>query len=799
MYKFIQKEQVNQNIDLPVFVFNGQKLLPEICGLLLARGVTTDEGARVYFDPDAGDLSAPAGLKNIADASKRIKAAIENGETILIFGDYDADGICAAAILYKYLLSSGAAVTAYIPDRADGYGLSVPVIERLAEEYDPDLWITCDCGISNALEAEYILDLGMDIIVTDHHELPETLPVCLTVNPKLPGQEYKYPSLCGAGVALMLVWAMGGSHAAAQYFGLCAVATIGDMVPLTGENRILTILGIKQLNAQPPLWLKKLAGFAAVSFPLTAQDIAYKIVPKINAAGRMGRAADAFELITSDDPAAIATLSAAIEDASEKRKAASEAMYNEALADLKQEKLYDRYAIVLSSPEWEKGIMGITAAQLSGNFGRPVFLMSKASEKIYKGTARSIPGLNIREVLAAAGDTLIEYGGHFQAAGFSLKAEDIPAFKQRVLSYVKTRAQEGFFQYRQDYDAETTEGAITKELARQLRLFEPFGTENRMPLFKIKLKNAAVTPMKNKPEHISVAVGQGAGMMCFNGHRLTDIFKSCAEKELLVEIRLNTYMGREETSVIIKHSSCPVFYEDIGNERILAEYIKQNAEALSKKSAGANAAAPEIYAPGGLEAVMEGMIDNPYGLIVAAHSYSSYKKFAEKYDPCGENFLHEYIYPSSPNNYNRLIIAPDLKEFDLSFYHTLIFLDRPLTPGVASGTASCGAKIYIPQAGLSDIGAMLKASLDLSRGTFGRYYSLFKALENTPSRDVYALYDKAASVSGDINLPQFVVCLYVFAQLNLLEYAENAPLKLPPGKADLNNSPLYKTLTELLM
>ena len=796
MFKFFTNKQVNRD-DLPAFVFNGKPLLPITSALLAARGIDNAESARVFFDPGFDDLQDALLLKNIDAAADRIKAAILSGETILIYGDYDADGICAAAILFLYLKERGAQVIPYIPSRDDGYGLSVSAVERLAEEYNPDLWLTCDCGISNCAETGHIMDLGMDVIVTDHHDLPDDLPDCISVSPKLTQQGYAYPSLCGAGTAFMLVWALGGKEQAIRYIGLAAVATVGDMVPLDGENRIITQLGLKKINAKPPLWLKMLCESAGVAFPLSATDIAYKIVPRINAAGRMASAADAFEFITSDDLNVKTECLKKIEGAAAQRKAASDGLYAEAMADLRGERLYDAYGIVLAAPEWEKGITGILAAQLGNAFNRPVFIMSKGADNEYKGTARSIEGISARETLSAAAQYLTQFGGHAGAAGFSLPEKNIPFFKEAVLKALAGIADtdKELFAHKQDYDAEISESEITLELARQLKMFEPYGTGSRPPLFKLRLEKTTVTPMKNKPEHITVCTPSGVFLTGFNSHKLSGIFRSCVCKEVLTEIRTNAFLGKEELSVVIKHSSCPVLKGDISDERIAASLVDWAAFGLNfEAKAATNATNFVVYSEKDLEKLIEQGTKKPYGMLVIAHFFDAYEEFAAKYDPCGEKFLHEYLYPSSPNNYNRLIYAPSPDSFDFSFYDTVIFLYKPMLPEIAERICGSGAKVYIP--GEKEKNPAYLAKFDLSRAAFGKYYRLFAAMEGMPAGfsalpPAEALYHIALKRDASITYRQFIVCLRVFEELRLIEFGADKPLKLRQGKAELTDSKLY--------
>ena len=279
------------------------KLHPRLVELLFSRGIQGKDAINSFLNPDIARLCNPFLMKGMQEAVTRVRQAIEDGETIIVYGDYDADGVCASAILSLCFKSMGADVIVHIPSRVnDGYGLNVNSIERLIEEHNPDLIVTCDCGISGIEEVEHCRDLGVDIIVTDHHEPGNRLPDCIVVNPKQNGDEYPDKYLCGAGVALKFVQAFTGDDMYKEFFDIAAVATIADLVPLLNENRLIVQLGLKTMaSGKFNFGLKLLLRSQGIGGAVTSTDIAYKIAPRINAAGRMGDAYRAFEILTSPD------------------------------------------------------------------------------------------------------------------------------------------------------------------------------------------------------------------------------------------------------------------------------------------------------------------------------------------------------------------------------------------------------------------------------------------------------------------------------------------------------------------
>ena len=472
--------------------------------LLFSRGFIDEKSIVSFLHPNAENFYDPFLMKGMTEAVERINYAIENQERVIIYGDYDADGICANAILSLYLSSKGLDVYSHTPNRiGEDYGLNVETLEKLIEEVIPDLIITCDCGISCHDEVEFIQDLGVDVIVTDHHEVGSVVPECTVINPKQEDCHYPFSMLCGAGVALKVVQALGGKADMLKYLDLCSIATIADLVPLLDENRLIVQLGLNMIQSTENKGLKALFENQKISVP-TSSDIAYKIAPRINAAGRMGDAYRAFELLTTDNSTRVAEIIKDINKDNERRKKLCNEMYSEAVEDIENEDIVNNRAIVLSHPTWEKGITGIVAAKLCGDYNRPAFIMVN-SGNAYKGTCRSIDGINVYEILTECADLLLEFGGHSQAAGFSIEQKNIPEFKQRVNAILR-RYDGDLFLPNTEYDVEIAESELTYNFVNALDLLEPTGNSNSKPLFKLTECSFAVSPCKNNTNHISIVL-----------------------------------------------------------------------------------------------------------------------------------------------------------------------------------------------------------------------------------------------------------------------------------------------------
>ncbi len=744
-------------------------LNPKFVEILVARGINSEEAIDKFLNPKEDLFYDPFLMKGMSEAVTRINLAIENAEKIVVFGDYDADGVCAAAILSMYLSSRGLDVLVHIPNRiGEGYGLNIDTLSRIIENEMPDLILTCDCGISGANEVSFVLDLGVDVIVTDHHEISGPIPECIVVNPKQEDCNYPFNMLCGAGVALKLVEALSDRKTMLEYSDLACVATIADLVPLVDENRLIVQFGLKKLNERKNLGLKCL--FESLQIDnLTSSDIAYKIAPRINAAGRMGDAYRAFELLTITDRSAVKRIVDEIENDNFRRKSICDEMYEEAVGDIAFEDVINNRAIILSHPDWEKGITGIVAARLAGDFNRPSFILVRSGDT-YKGTSRSVEGINVHELLTYCKDCLIEFGGHAQAAGFSISPDKIDEFKIKVNEFLK-RYPDEYFYPKASYDLKISINDINTEFVRSLDLLEPTGNSNPRPLFLIEVTDAKVSPCKSSQNHVSVTVGN-LQMFAFNYARQSYQLLTNTPKDLLVELQTSSYSPRQIKGIIKACSPSELYI----NDEIVNGYKYSLLRYLPKDNAKF-----ELYS----EEDIVRFIDKIYGTLVISCSRESYEMFVKKHN--GIRF-HEFTYPTSKNNYSRIIVAPDLDQLSLYSYDRIVFLDAPLNDGVVSYINSkTKATVYLPKE------CENKYEVTGDRKVFATVFSALKENQNYSAASVFA-YWKNAFKQGEVEFNQFLFCVNVFSELNFIKVNANPySIHINSGvRAELSQSKLYK-------
>lgn len=746
--------------------------------LLFSRGLSDIDQIEKFLYPKKENFYDPFLMKGMKEAVERIKLAIENDEKVVIYGDYDADGVCATAILSLYLSSQGLNVYAHIPNRVgEGYGLNNDSLDNIIEKVFPDLIITCDCGISCYDEVNHVMDLGVDIIVTDHHEIGERIPECVVVNPKQEDCSYPYNMLCGAGVALKIVHALGGEAVMEDYLDLACVATIADLVPLLDENRLIVQLGLKQLAKGRNIGLRELFAELEIKVP-TSSEIAYKIAPRINAAGRVGDAFRAFRMLTEKDVDTVRRIIQEINQDNVKRKELCDEMYEEAVGDLAMEDMVNSKAILLSHPAWEKGITGIVAARLTNDYNRPTFIMVNSGDGTYKGTCRSIDGINVYELLSNCGDCLIEFGGHNQAAGFSIYEKNIPLFKQRVNEYLKD-VDDSIYVPTVKYDLDLDESDITAELARAFEMVEPVGNNNNRPLMKIKAKSLVVAPCKNNPNHISITTKSGFQMFAFSYSKQSYQFLSDGEKELVFELQSSSYYTKTPKGVLKFCKSENLYF----NKQYLPAY---RYELLSYKKGKSEAKYKLI--PGSQLSEIIGK--SVFGTLVVAENDDDYRYFSSKY----QTRFSEYIYSSNKNNYTKIIIAPDFRDYSLSLvlYNKIIFLKKPFSDNVISYINSrTNAEVYVlDRKNVAD-------NVELDRAVFAKYYESIRKVDGIEFTNFFTCFKRIKSTMSDINVQQLAVCVAIFEEMGILKVSR-VPYRLqiiPSAKVDLTTSNICRLLS----
>lgn len=544
-----------------VDILTRQGGLTEICaGVLASRGIDTIEKAMAFFNQDNNDdgenlLSDPFLIKDMKKASEIILAAVDEGKKICVYGDYDCDGITATALLYSYLECTGADVSYYINQRSQGYGMCADALKQLAED-GVELIVTVDNGISAIAEAELARDLGMELVITDHHKPGEVLPdAAAVVDPHRGDDLSPFKDLCGCGVALKLIAAMDGGDCASaleQFSDLAAIATVADIVPLKGENREIVRLGLHYLENTENAGLKALMEVSSVNPPVSSVSVAFYLAPRFNASGRFGSARDAVELLLCEDENAAEEMAMRLNFLNNERKKTENEIMEviEAYVGERPEILCERI-IFLYGEGWHHGVIGIVASKLVERFGKPVFILSDDAD-FARGSARSVEGFSIHKALTACSGLLDKFGGHSGAGGFSLKKENIDPFNKALQKYAAEEFPEmPVRELHADKILQPRE--LTVESVRSLEMLEPCGEGNPSPLFAmVNVRILEVVPLSGGIHtKLKLTYGNVGVYGLLFGVKTSDFTCKAGDMiDMLACPSLNTYNG--QTSVNIR-------------------------------------------------------------------------------------------------------------------------------------------------------------------------------------------------------------------------------------------------------
>lgn len=481
------------------FYNSDEKLVDEICEkynlnkvigkIIVNRHVVNDEDVRIFITPTRDDFHNPFLFKGMDIAVDRIIKAINNKEKILIYGDYDVDGITSTTVLKKYLMDRGISVDTYIPNRLhEGYGLNKKAIDTIKER-NIDLIITVDCGISAIEEVDYAVRLGMDIIVTDHHEVGEKLPNALAViDAKRKDNTYPFRSLAGVGVVFKLIQALSikleiKPEEYLKYLDLVCVGTISDIVPLEGENRTIAKLGLMLIKVTRNLGLRELIKSSGYK-EIDSNTISFGVAPRINACGRMGHEEEALKLFLAEDLESATKITKELNEYNTLRQSTEKAIYEEAVQQIEKNHLDENNSIVLGGKGWHHGVIGIVSSKVTDKYYKPSILLS-FEDNIAKGSGRSVPGFDLYEGLAKCEDLLEKYGGHSMAVGLTLKKENLENFKERFEQIAKEKNIKELVPIIY-IDDELKLKDINMDLVKSISILEPFGEANKVPLFLIR-------------------------------------------------------------------------------------------------------------------------------------------------------------------------------------------------------------------------------------------------------------------------------------------------------------------------
>ena len=512
-------------------------IMPDTARLLLYRNVDSVEKAKVFLSPSKKGFNNPFLLNGMKQAVDRIAIAKENCENVLIFGDYDADGICATAVLYYCLKEYGITAQTVIPEREEGYGLNLDKIQALNNQKKIDLIITVDCGISDSEKIKLIKEIGIDVIVTDHHEPPSEALDFIAINPKLDNQDYPFNGLCGAGVAYKLGYAL-IKERADKYLDFVALATVADSMDLINENRDVVVEGLKIFNSKNirPQFKAILADNSGRT--ITAQTLAYNIAPRVNAGGRMGDANLALKLFLTDKETEIFDYTAKLFEYNVARQVECDKIYREAKAQINEQGLEQDQIILVKNTGWQAGFIGIVAARLVEDYSRPVIVFAEQDGKL-KGSCRSIEDINIYDAILSVKDILIAFGGHSQAAGISVSNENFEHLRKRLNDFIDNT--HGKLDHEKKIYAEwDVKGEFSLKFAKEIDLLEPFGVGNKRPVFTTTVGAINSRPLKAGSVHYTYKT-DAIEMLDFNGGANVLTLSLPVDKKILFETNVSTF------------------------------------------------------------------------------------------------------------------------------------------------------------------------------------------------------------------------------------------------------------------
>ncbi len=536
--------------------------LPLTARLLCSRGLDSVEKVDEFYDLSKLSFYDPYLLKDMDKAVTRIKKAIENKERVCIYGDYDVDGVTSTTMLYTYLSSLGVPTTYFIPERMnEGYGLSCAAIQRF--EGKVDLLITVDTGITAVAETEYAKQLGMDMIITDHHSCRETLPDAVAVvNPHREDCGYPFKKLAGVGVVFKLLCALHGNSEdiCKRYGEIVAIGTIADVMPIVGENRLIAAIGIENLAYTKYHGLRALMEQVGVykngkkAKKITSSTIGYVLAPRINAAGRITSAVRAVELLLAENEEEATRIAEELCEINKKRQSTELDIYNQAINQI-NEQHSDKTAFVLSSDGWHQGVIGVVASRITEKYSLPSVLFSFDGDT-GKGSGRSIKGFSLMDALAECSDLLLEYGGHELAAGLSISREKLPEFTARLNAYAEKHIKKNELVIPLEIDCEAYFSELNLKQAEDIQRLEPFGLSNPVPVFL--LRDAiirTITPLSGG-KHIKIKVSDGGrnDVTAVYFGMSADSFQFCEGDrcDIAFTLEINEFMGSAAPQLLVK-------------------------------------------------------------------------------------------------------------------------------------------------------------------------------------------------------------------------------------------------------
>lgn len=714
-----------------------------------------------YLHPSLDKLSSPYEIDGMKEAVERIKLAIKNKEKVLIYGDYDCDGICAISTLMLYLRDK-LDVFYFIPDRnKDGYGISVEALDKILAYHSPKLVITVDTGITAIEEVEYLKSRGIETIVTDHHEPQERIPDCIVVDPKVARKGFY--DLCGAGVALKLVEALGGREEAKKYLDIAAIATIADVVPLKQDNRIIAYYGLKQITTSPRKGVKMLLNQEKVS----AQDVMFRLAPRMNAAGRLNSAMKVVGLFLENDYFLLRTLTDELARDNLARQELCEKAVERAKAQLAGTDFNDVGIIVLKNKDWEPGILGIACARLTEEFKRPTILFANTDEGELRGSARSIPQVNIFETLCALSEYFTGFGGHAQAAGISMKEDRFDDFVKAANELILKTHDKHDFTHEICCEMELPIDMDFLSFAKELELMEPTGYQNPRPTFLVKGQGMRFDRI-GFSQHVKY-VAPNIELMGFSK------FAPCLSAktgrvDFEISLGVNAFQNRESAQGIIQ----TLQFEDIDVSE--DEAVCMNLHQLSCEG--------EAHIESTDFKQLNEWLKAPFGTAIVCFSKQEYENLLGSCDSVRK--LPVLIATTRCLNPENCVVVCPAECFDFSFFNRVVVAGNPLCDGYLAKLQKESNAIYA----LGDCSAK---KIAVSKDTLRKVYKeIVNVTRRTPKlASPHKTY--IAVCSGyKVKESTFMLALRIFDEVGTVRINEKGFAQISAKSVNLEDSIVYR-------
>ena len=526
--------------------------------ILANRNILKEEDIRLFLNPTRNDFYNPFLITDMDIAVNRIIKAIENKENITIYGDYDVDGITSITVLKSFLNDIGVETNTYIPNRLiEGYGLNKEAIDKISKK-GCNLMITVDCGISAIEEIEYANSLGIETIITDHHEAGNEIPKAIAViDNKRKDSKYPFRELAGVGVVFKLIQAIGitlklKEESYLKYLDIVCIGTISDIVPLVDENRVIAKLGLLLVAQTKNIGLRSIINSSGYN-KIDSNTISFGVAPRINACGRMGKAEEALELFLSKDKNEVNELTNKLNEHNRKRQETEKAIFENALEKIKAEHLDENKAIIVGGENWHHGVIGIVSSKITEMYFKPSILLSFEEDGIGKGSGRSIPGFDLHEALMKCSDTIEKFGGHSMAVGITVKKDNLEKFKKEF-EQIATQSKIDEIIPIINIDAKVDLSDIDKEMVESLKQLEPFGEANKMPVFAFKnLKIDSIRAL-SEGKHLKLTLKDNnyiINAIGFNIGYLANEYRIGDKIDVAGVLEINTFNGVDNLQINI--------------------------------------------------------------------------------------------------------------------------------------------------------------------------------------------------------------------------------------------------------